>query len=69
MMIIPGVWRNENFGNNMERIRPSTAHRSTQAAYKQRNEIADYLITSNSEVPWQYDYVHRDFNGPDLIDT
>jgi len=67
--IIPGAWRYENSGNNMECIRPSTAHRSTQAAYKQRNEIPDYLITSNGEVPWQYDYIHRGFNGPDLIDT
>lgn len=67
--VTPGAWRNKNFGNNMERIRPSAAHRSTQAAYKQRDEIADYLITSSGEDLWQYEYVNRSFNGPHFVNT
>ncbi|XP_066590589.1 uncharacterized protein [Prorops nasuta] len=43
-----GAWRQEysaNLNSAMEGIRASTAHRSTTAAHKQRDDIADYLIS------------------------
>lgn len=64
--VIPGTWRNEcSTSRQSERLRPTTAHRATTAAYKQRDELADYL-TSISQVPWQNEYVNRGLNGPDL---
>lgn len=62
--IAPGAWRNE-CSNNMERIRSSTAHRSTAEAYQQRDAIADYFLTPHGEVPWQRDYIRRGFNSYD----
>lgn len=67
--IISGAWRNECSTNNvlpMEHIKPNTAHRSTAAAYKQRDDIADYLITPEGQVPWQNEYINRGFNGPHI---
>ncbi|XP_011858144.1 PREDICTED: uncharacterized protein LOC105555714 [Vollenhovia emeryi] len=68
--ITPGTWRSECSSMNnveMERLRP-TAHRATAAAYKQRDDLADYLISSEGKVPWQDEYVNRGWNGPDLIE-
>lgn len=64
--IIPGTWRNENT-RDVECIKPTTAHRSTMEAYKQRDSIADYLLTPAGEVPWQNEYVRRGVNGPDFV--
>ncbi|CAL1681009.1 unnamed protein product [Lasius platythorax] len=50
--IIPGAWRNE-YSTGIECI-PSTAHRSTIEAYKQRDIIANYFLSAVGEVPWQY---------------
>lgn len=63
--IIHGAWRNE-YSTEMSRIRSTTAHRSTTAAYKQRDEIADYLLTPEGEVPWQNEYINRGLNNPDF---
>jgi len=63
--IIPGAWRNENT-TGIKNIRPSTSHRSTTEAYKQRDTIADYLSSSVGEVPWQYMYINRGCNALDI---
>lgn len=63
--IIPGTWRNEH-SIGVECIRPTTVHRSTVQAYKQRDTIADYFLTPAGEVPWQNEYINRGLNGPDL---
>ncbi|XP_071641987.1 uncharacterized protein [Temnothorax longispinosus] len=62
--IIPGMWRNEN-SECLEQIRPSTAHRATNEAYKQRDAIAEYLMTPAGEVSWQKEYVSRGLNNCD----
>lgn len=63
--IIPGARRNE-YSTGIECIRPSTAHRSTIEAYKQRDIIANYFLSAVGEVPWQYTYIRRGLNGPDI---
>ena len=64
--IIFGAWRNEYNNTAIESIRSSTAHRSTIDAYKQRDNIVDYFLSAVGEIPWQYSYVRRGFNGPDI---
>ncbi|XP_071652483.1 uncharacterized protein [Temnothorax longispinosus] len=67
--IISGGWRSECSTSNVveiERIRATNARRSTTLAYKQRDEIADYLLTPEGEVSWQYEYINRGFNSPDF---
>jgi len=44
--IIPETWRNIYSSGGIECIRSTTAHRSTTEAYKQRDAIAEYLMTS-----------------------
>lgn len=56
--IIPGAWRNES-STGVESIRPSSCHRSTTEAYKQRDTLADYFFSSAGEIPWQYMYIRR----------
>ncbi|XP_036143379.1 protein ALP1-like, partial [Monomorium pharaonis] len=63
--IIPGMWRNER-SNCLEHIRQTTAHRAMNDAYKQRNAIAEYLLTPAGSVPWQDDYIRRGFNNTDF---
>lgn len=65
--IIPGMWRNEN-SECLGQIRPSTAHRATNEAYKQRDAIAEYLMSPCGKVPWQIDYVCRGLNNCDNFD-
>lgn len=64
--IISGAWRNEYNNTAIESIRSSTAHRSTIDAYKQRDNIVDYFLSAVGEIPWQYSYIRRGFNGPDI---
>ncbi|KYN18123.1 hypothetical protein ALC57_09573 [Trachymyrmex cornetzi] len=61
--IIPGTWRNEHSAG-VQYIRPTSAHRSTAQAYKQRDDIADYFLMPACEVPWQNEYINRGFNAP-----
>lgn len=63
--IIPGTWRNE-YSGGIECIRPTTAHRSTMVAYRQRDAIVEYLLTPAGEVTWQKDYIHRGSNAPHI---
>lgn len=63
--IIPGMWRNKYYPGGIEHIRSTTAHRSTTEAYKQRDAIAEYLMTPVGEVPWQKEYVCRGLNNCD----
>lgn len=62
--IIPGTWRNED--ECLEHVRPTTAHNVTREAYKQRDVIAEYLLTPAGSVPWQDDYICRGLNNPNL---
>lgn len=57
--IIPRTWRNIYSSGRIECIRSTTAHRSTTEAYKQRDAIAEYLMTFAGEVSWQKDYICR----------
>lgn len=56
--IILGKWR-QNVQNAFTDISPTSMHHATTIAYKQREKLADYFLTSFGEVPWQYDYVRR----------
>lgn len=63
--IIPGTWRNIYSSGGIKCIRSITAHRSTTEAYKQRDAIAEYLMTPAGEVSWQKDYIRRGLNNCD----
>lgn len=61
-----GEWRNE--GESFQGLAPTSAHRATTEAYKQRDTLAHYLVTPEGEVPWQYTYIRRGFNSEDTPD-
>lgn len=56
---IPGEWRRYGDDNALTDIPPTSAHHATTIAYKQRDKLADYFLTTPGEVPWQYEYVRR----------
>lgn len=33
--------------------------RATQKAFRQRDALAQYFLTVEGEVPWQYEYIQR----------
>lgn len=56
-----GAWRNNDiqFQNNL----PCNARRATIEAYKLRDKLADYFLTPEGEIPWQYEYIRRGQNS------
>lgn len=63
--IVPGQWRQDET-SAVGSIRPTPAHRATVEAHRQRDCIADYLLTPAGAVKWQETYVHRGLNAPDF---
>lgn len=64
--IIPGEWR-RNEQNALRDIPPTSTHRATTNAYRQRDKLADYFLTAPGEVPWQYEYVRRGLHYDDEV--
>ncbi|XP_032685188.1 protein ALP1-like [Odontomachus brunneus] len=62
--IIPGEWR-RHVQNAFRDIPPTSMHHATTVAYKQRDKLADYFLTPQGEVPWQYQYVRRGLHHDD----
>lgn len=58
--VVEGMWRNEQM--QLQWLRPSNAHRASTNAMEIRDILADYFITSEGEVPWQYEYIRRGTN-------
>lgn len=56
--IVFGEWRRQT-GNAFGDIPPTSMHHASSIAYKQRDKLADYFLTSPGEIPWQYEYVRR----------
>jgi len=67
MDIVPGEWRNED-NEGFQGLAPSNAHRATRRAYNQRDLLANFFLTPEGEVPWQYAYIRRGFNCDDTLD-
>ncbi|XP_039308911.1 protein ANTAGONIST OF LIKE HETEROCHROMATIN PROTEIN 1 [Solenopsis invicta] len=62
--VIEGEWR---LGlENVNNLRATNVHRAVREAYNQRDTLAEYLSSSQGEVPWQIEYIHRGYNR-DLI--
>lgn len=55
--IIYGAWRNNDI--QIQNIAPCNARRATIEAYELRNKLADYFLTPEGEVSWQYECVRR----------
>jgi len=55
--IIEGTWRNEQM--QLQQLQPTTAHRASRNAMKQRDILADYFVSRAGEILWQYDYIRR----------
>jgi len=60
-IIIYGAWRADNI--QIQNIPPCNARRATIEAYQVREKFADYFLTPEGEVPWQYDYVRKGQNS------
>lgn len=58
--VIPGSWRNNC---QPEQLIPSSSHRASRIAMETRDILADYFITPEGEVQWQYDYIRRGRNN------
>lgn len=56
--IIPGEWRRCT-ENSLQDIPFTSRHHGATIAYKQRDKLAEYFLTSSGQLPWQYDYVRR----------
>lgn len=67
--LVPGQWRNDQSEQSMLPLRPTLAHRATIEAYRQRDAIADYLLTPAGEVSWQNEYVQRGLNRTNFPET
>lgn len=55
-----GIWRSEvTEASSLSEISKlsSNNHSKTAQAYRQR--VADYFLSAQGELPWQYDYVRR----------
>lgn len=57
--IIDGTWRNNEL--QIQGL-PINARRGTVEAYEQRDLLANYFLTVQGEVPWQYEYIRRGNN-------
>lgn len=58
--VINGTWRENDI--HIPSIQPCSARRATVEAYEQRDKLADYFVTPEGEIPWQYEYVRRGQN-------
>lgn len=45
--------------SNMQPLKKAPPCRAAQKAFRQRDTLAEYFLTAEGEVPWQYDYVQR----------
>ncbi|XP_018575296.1 protein ALP1-like [Anoplophora glabripennis] len=59
--IVPGEWRDEEY--NLRAVGASDAHRATTDSYRMRENLAEYFVTPDGEVPWQYTYLRRGEHG------
>jgi len=56
--LTPGGWRFiEKI--NMQIMRKGPPCRATQKAFRQRDALAQYFLTVEGEVRWQYEYIQR----------
>ncbi|XP_029162074.1 protein ALP1-like [Nylanderia fulva] len=62
--VIPGEWRRYT-QNVFKDIPPTSTHNATAVAYRQRDTLADYFLTPQGEVPWQYQYIRRGLHHDD----
>lgn len=60
-IITYGAWRADNI--QIQNIPPCNARRATIEAYQVRKKLADYFLTLEEEVRWQYDYVRKGQNS------
>lgn len=56
--LTPGAWRSVE-KTQMQAIRKSPPCRAAQKAFQQRDALAQYFLTPEGEVPWQYEYIQR----------
>lgn len=58
--VINGAWRENDV--HIQGIQPCNACRATIEAYEQRDKFTNYFLTSEGEIPWQYEYIRRGQN-------
>lgn len=66
--VVPGEWRNED-DEGFQNLASTSAHRATREAYNQRNSLANFFLTPEGELPWQYAYIRRGFNCDNTPDN
>ena len=52
--LVPGAWRQEL---NLDSLQRNSQRNASQYAKEMRNKLADYFLTAEGELPWQYKYV------------
>lgn len=60
--LTPGAWRSVE-GSNMQAMRRRPPCRAARKAFQQRDTLAEYFLTSEGEVPWQYQYIQRGYHA------
>lgn len=53
---VPGAWRNLEHGG-MNDLEPTVMRNSPLLAKQVREQFAEYFMSPEGEVPWQYQYV------------
>lgn len=56
-VVTDGDWRRANMGNGLENVGRIGANVGTVTAIKQRDTMAQYFISNEGAVPWQWDLI------------